>query len=66
MVGKSGQTSKSSSARDLSGLEPAAVQAPSALNSLEDPIANATGLRMEKLRGTINNTQIFEIIRDAL
>ena len=64
--GKTGATAESSSVRDLSALEPAAVQAASALNSLEDPIANATGLRMEKLRGTINNTQIFEIIRDAL
>ncbi|MGA7150466.1 MAG: alkaline phosphatase [Pseudolabrys sp.] len=64
--GKIGANVGASSARDLSGLEPAAVQAPSALNSLEDPIANASGLRMEKLRGTINNTQIFEIIRDAL
>ena len=64
--GKIGATVEASSARDLSALEPAAVQAASALNSLEDPIANATGLRMEKLRGTINNTQIFEIIRDAL
>jgi alkaline phosphatase len=64
--GKTGASVESSSARDLSALEPAAVQAPSALNSLEDPIANATGLRMEKLRGTIDNTQVFEIIRDAL
>ncbi len=64
--GKTGATVESSSARDLSALEPAAVQAASALNSLEDPIANATGLRMEKLRGAINNTQVFEIIRDAL
>jgi hypothetical protein len=64
--GKTGANIESSSARDLSALEPAAVQAPSALNSLEDPIATATGLRMEKLRGTIDNTQIFQIIRDAL
>jgi len=64
--GKTGATVESSTARDLSALEPAAVQAPSALNSLEDPIANASGLRMEKLRGTIDNTQVFEIIRDAL
>jgi alkaline phosphatase len=63
---KTGATVESSSARDLSALEPAAVQAPSALNSLEDPVANATGLRMEKLRGAIDNTQVFEIIRDAL
>ena len=64
--GKIGANIESSGTTDLSALEPAAVQAPSAFNSLEDPIANATGLRMEKLRGTIDNTQIFEIIRDAL
>jgi alkaline phosphatase len=63
---KTGATVESSSARDLSALEPAAVQAPSALNSLEDPVASATGLRMEKLRGAIDNTRVFEIIRDAL
>jgi len=54
------------SVRDLSVSEPAAIQAPSALNSLEDPIANATGLRMERLHGTIDDTQVFQIIRDAL
>ena len=64
--GKTGANVESSSARDLSAVEPAAVQAQSALNSLEDPIANATGLRMEKLRGMMDNTQVFEIIRDAL
>ena len=64
--GKTGANVESSSARDLSALEPAAVQVPSALNSLEDPIVSAMGLRMEKLRGTIDNTQLFEIIRDAL
>jgi alkaline phosphatase len=51
---------------DLSALEPAAIQSSSAINSLEDPIANATGLRMENLRGTIDSTQVFAIIRDAL
>ena len=64
--GKTGANVESSNARDFSALEPAAVQVPFALNSLEDPIANATGVRMEKLRGTIDNTQLFEIIRDAL
>ena len=64
--GRTGVSVESSTARDLSALEPAAVQVPSALNSLEDPVANATGLRMEKLHGTIDNTQVFEIIRDAL
>src|SRR5437016_1347314 len=57
---------ESPGARDLSALEPAAIQSPSALNSIEDPIANATGLRMEKLRGTIDNTDVFAILRDAL
>ena len=64
--GKTGANVESPSARDLPALEPAAVQAPSALNSLEDPIANSAGLQMEKFRGTIDNTQLFEIIRDAL
>jgi len=64
--GKSGGNMESPSARDLSALEPAAIQSPSALNSIEDPIANATGLRMEKLHGTIDNTDVFAIIRDAL
>ena len=57
---------ESPGARDLSALEPAAIQSPSALSSIEDPIANATGLRMEKLHGTIDNTDVFAIIRDAL
>ena len=51
---------------DLSALEPAAIQSSSAINSLEDTIANATGVRMENLRGTIDSTQVFAIIRDAL
>lgn len=63
--GKSGPAELPGS-HDLSALEPAAIQSPSAINSLEDPIANATGLRMESLRGTIDSTQIFAIIRDAL
>jgi alkaline phosphatase len=64
--GKSGGNMESPGARDLSALEPAAIQSPSALNSVEDPIANATGLRMEKLHGTIDSTDVFAIIRDAL
>ena len=64
--GKSGGNVESPSARDLSALEPAAIQSPSALNSIEDPIANATGLRVEKLKGTIDNTDVFAIVRDAL
>jgi len=64
--GKSGGNMESPGARDLSALEPAAIQSPSALNSIEDPIATATGLRMEKLHGTIDSTDVFAIIRDAL
>jgi hypothetical protein len=64
--GRGGGNTESLGARDLSALEPAAIQAPSALNSVEDPIANATGLRMEKLRGAIDSTDVFAIMRDAL
>jgi alkaline phosphatase len=46
--------------------EPAALPAPAALNSIDDPIACATGLRVEKLRGTIESTAVFSILRDAL
>jgi hypothetical protein len=63
---KGGGHLESPGVRDLSAPEPAAVQAPSALNSLEDPIASASGLGMEKLHGTIDNTKIFQVIRDAL
>lgn len=59
-------TAQAQNARDVSVLEPAAVQSPSAVNSIEDPIANATGLRMEKLCGTIDSTEVFSVIRDAL
>jgi len=64
--GKSGGNMESPGARDLSALEPAAIQSSSALNSIEDPMASATGLRIEKLHGTIDSTDIFAIIRDAL
>jgi alkaline phosphatase len=46
--------------------EPAALQAPAALNSIEDPIASATGLRVERIRGTIDSTALFSILRDGL
>ncbi len=46
--------------------EPAALQAPSALNSVEDPIASATGLGTEKIQGTLESTALFSILRDAL
>jgi alkaline phosphatase len=47
-------------------LEPATIQAPAALNSIDDPIVSATGLRVEKVRGTLDNTALFSILRDAL
>jgi hypothetical protein len=46
--------------------EPAALQAPAALNSIEDPIASATGLRVERVRGTLDSTALFSILRDGL
>ncbi len=46
--------------------EPAALQVPAALNTIEDPLASGSGLRLEKLRGTIDNTTVFTILRDAL
>jgi alkaline phosphatase len=63
---KSGANGESPSPHQASALEPAAIQSLSALNTLEDPVANATGLRMEKLQGTIDNTEVFAMIRDAL
>lgn len=46
--------------------EPAALPAPAALNAIEDPIASATGLRVDKMRGTIDSTALFSLLRDAL
>ena len=46
--------------------EPAAFYARSALNTVEDVIAFGTGPGTETLHGTIDNTQIFKIIRDEL
>lgn len=46
--------------------EPAAVPASSALNTLEDPVISATGLRMERVRGTIDSTNVYFILRDAM
>lgn len=46
--------------------EPAALQAPTALNCVEDPIASGSGLGLEKLHGTIDSTTLFTILRDAL
>jgi alkaline phosphatase len=46
--------------------EPAAVYAKSALNTVEDVVAFGAGPGTEMLRGSIDNTQIFKIIRDEL
>jgi hypothetical protein len=54
------------SARDSLNTEPAALESPYALNALEDPVAGGTGPRTQKLRGTIESTEIFSILRDAL
>jgi alkaline phosphatase len=46
--------------------EPAAIYTKSALNTVEDVVAFGTGPATEALRGSIDNTQIFKIIRDEL
>lgn len=46
--------------------EPAAFQAPSALNNAEDVMAVGRGLGSERLRGFIDNTEIFQILKEAL
>jgi len=46
--------------------EPAAFYAKSALNTVEDVVAFGTGPGTEALHGTIDNTQIFKLVRDEL
>lgn len=46
--------------------EPAAFQTPSALNNAEDVLAIGQGVGAEKVRGFLDNTAIFEIVREAL
>jgi alkaline phosphatase len=46
--------------------EPAAVYAKSALNTVEDVVALGSGPGTEMLGGTLENTQVFGIIRDQL
>jgi alkaline phosphatase len=46
--------------------EPAAFQAPSGLNTAEDVIAVGGGPGAERLRGFIDNTEIFRILKEAL
>ncbi len=47
-------------------LEPAAFYTKSALETVEDVVALGDGPGTEMLHGSIDNTQIFEIIRDEL
>jgi alkaline phosphatase len=49
-----------------SKIEPAAFHMPSALNTAEDVIAIAQGDGAQKLHGFIDNTFIFQLLRDAL
>jgi alkaline phosphatase len=51
---------------DLEQREPAAVYAKAALSSVEDVVAFGSGPGTDVLRGVIDNTVIFEIIRDHL
>ncbi len=45
---------------------PAAIYAPAALHTVEDVIAFGVGRGAEALHGTLENTAVFEIIRDNL
>ena len=47
-------------------LEPAAIYARSALNTVDDMIALGAGPGTERLQGCVENTIVFKIIRDAL
>jgi alkaline phosphatase len=47
-------------------LEPAAVYAKPALNTVDDVVAFGSGPGTEGLQGSLDNTVIFEIIRDKL
>jgi len=46
--------------------EPAAFYTRSALETVEDVVSFGSGPGTETLQGTIDNTQIFKIIRDEL
>lgn len=46
--------------------EPAAFYAPGALDTVDDVVAFGTGPGTEALRGSIDNTAIFQLIRDLL
>ncbi len=52
-------------ARQAKG-EPAAFQTPSALHNAEDVLAIGQGIGAEKVRGILDNTAVFGIVREAL
>lgn len=64
--GKPPESSSPEGERSLKAVEPAAIEAPAALSTVEDMVASANGARTERVRGTIENTEIFAILRDAL
>jgi len=64
--GRTRENADQPAVRDSLNPEPAALESPYALNCLEDPAAAATGPRTEKLRGTMESTKVFSILRDAL
>lgn len=64
-----GQQSQAPSAASPSAgafAEPAAVFSENALNAAGDAIAFGNGFGMDVLHGTIENTEVFDIIRDSL
>jgi hypothetical protein len=63
---KPGPTAPGPGAAPQASIEPAAFQTPSALETAEDMVAVGRGEGSEKIRGFIDNTRIFEIVRDAL
>ena len=46
--------------------EPAAFYAPAALETVEDAVVLAAGQGAEAVRGSIESTAIFKIVRDFL
>ncbi|MEP7071469.1 MAG: alkaline phosphatase [Verrucomicrobiota bacterium] len=46
--------------------EPAALGASDALNAVADPIVSGTGLGTERIRGVIDQTEIFQTVKAAL
>lgn len=58
------QRPASANEKSPSAIEPAAVETTEALNTLEDPVASANGLGMQPVKGVMNTTALFSLIRD--